>query len=272
MGAALGATAALGFIAFYLVWCLMNTAIARQKNRSEVAAFFLSLLLTPLMPFLYLLAVPAKPAAEGESTSRTTAPATKIFAAVIVIIMVGVFMRAVEKSATPSGAGTPSTVSTAGIVASAPRAPSTSRWHVGDSRSPMDDSRGVSLSLDASDPITAWPGESFTPTLVIRCREHKTAVFIRNGCSPNVEYGLSGQATVRLRLDSAPAQAEVWTESTDKQSLFSPTPIPLARRLSKAQRLTYEFTPFNSSQATTTFDLAGLDSLISQVSSCCGWR
>lgn len=48
-------------ILFWIILILMNTMIASEKNRSGLAVFISSIFLSPLVPYLYLLAVPALP-------------------------------------------------------------------------------------------------------------------------------------------------------------------------------------------------------------------
>lgn len=47
-------------IPFYLGWVIVNCMVAGSKNRSVIGVLFFSIILTPLLPFLYLLAVPVK--------------------------------------------------------------------------------------------------------------------------------------------------------------------------------------------------------------------
>lgn len=145
-------------------------------------------------------------------------------------------------------------------------------WQVSIDTSPMDDSRTVILSLVANESIRAWPSETHTPTLMIRCKEHETDLYVVNGAQPNVEYGETDAATVRLRLDSAAAYSQLWNKSTDGVALFARNPVILAKRLSAASMLTYQFTPFNSAPVTTTFTLDGLAGQLSQVATACGWK
>ncbi|WP_425399900.1 hypothetical protein [Aeoliella sp.] len=118
-------------------------------------------------------------------------------------------------------------------------------WRLERSRSPLDDSETVILYLNANEPIQAWL-KSSVPTLFIRCKENKTEIYIRTETAANTEYGKYNSATVRLRLDKNPAFKQTWSESTDKEALFAPGSIALAKKLAKAETLTFEFTPFTS--------------------------
>jgi len=55
----------IGIAAAWLIWSILNGVIAGQKGRSGVGVFLLSLVLSPVLGSLYILAVPtiAKPAA-----------------------------------------------------------------------------------------------------------------------------------------------------------------------------------------------------------------
>lgn len=144
-------------------------------------------------------------------------------------------------------------------------------WRVKVDTSPMDDSRTVVLSLDANETFLSWPSEENRATLIIRCKEHQTELYVVTGTSPNVEYGLSDEATVRLRIDSSPASSQTWGKSTDGEALFARSAISLARRLAGARRLTFQFTPYNSNPATSTFDLEGLAQELPKVAEACRW-
>jgi hypothetical protein len=144
-------------------------------------------------------------------------------------------------------------------------------WRVNEDTSAMDDSSTVTLHLDAMDSIRAWPGENHTPTLIVRCKENQTDVYIVNGASPAIEYGIDG-ATVRLRLDSAPAFSGEWGKSTDGDTLFAPNAVALAKKMANAQTLLYEFTPFNSSPQQARFKLTGLSEHLPKVAAACNWN
>lgn len=53
-------TTAASAVVFWLGFCWVNARIAREKNRDVSSAWLLSLLVSPILAFLYYLAVPAK--------------------------------------------------------------------------------------------------------------------------------------------------------------------------------------------------------------------
>ncbi len=134
----------------------------------------------------------------------------------------------------------------------------------------MDDSQGVTFSLSADNEIAGWLARE-TPTLIVRCRENATAVYIVTGMAASVESGDLQGHTVRVRFDDASAQRQRWTESTDNEALFAPDPIPMARNIAKAKALRLEFTPFNASPVIVTFDVSGFDERVGKVAAACHW-
>lgn len=145
-------------------------------------------------------------------------------------------------------------------------------WTVDSSSSAMDDSRTILLRLAADSAIQAWPSKSITPTLLIRCKERSTDVYFSNETRAATVPDDLESGEIRLRFDDGPARRELWGESTSGDALFAPNALRVARQIAKAKRLVYQFTPFNSSPATTTFTLIGADTLVPKVAALCGWK
>lgn len=145
----------------------------------------------------------------------------------------------------------------------------TDQWQVSEGTSPMDSSPAVSMSLLSQGQIQGWL-ESQQPSLVIRCQENKTEVYVVTGTAASVEYGADTH-TVRLRFDEGKPITQHWSASTDSKALFAPHAIPLAKQLDNHSRFTFEFTPFNANPAIAVFELDGIDKHIGKVKSTCRW-
>ena len=65
------------------------------------------------------------------------------------------------------------------------------KWHLTETRSPIDDSKTEVLQVDAEEQIHGPLGE-ITPTLIVRCKEKKTVVYVDTGMAATVEEGLDG--------------------------------------------------------------------------------
>ena len=152
-----------------------------------------------------------------------------------------------------------------------PPRPPGGKWTQSQDTSVMDDSKGVTFFLAGEGEIVGWLQRK-TPSLVVRCKEKKTDVYMVTGMSASVESGDLDGHTVRVRFDDAAAQRQRWSESTDKEAMFAPNAVQMARATAKAKMLRLEFTPFNASPVIATFDVSGFDEHIGKVAAACGWK
>ena len=179
-----------------------------------------------------------------------------------------------------------------------PRATPQAKWKISTGKSPMDDSKTVVLALDSDDEIQG-PLGAVRPSLVVRCQENKTQVYVVTGMAATLEEasdgGPSNSHKVGLRLDDGPASYHSWSESTDHKALFAsdliwgehwdsvigmnaPTVVAysggvveFAKKLVGASTLTFQFTPFDGSPQVARFDLRGLDVHLHKLAEACGW-
>lgn len=170
-----------------------------------------------------------------------------------------------------SGTTNPGSLRQSGAASTGATSGSLTSWRSRPIQSEMDGSQGYVVEKDADGAIDKWLGTT-TPTLVIRCQENKTSVYVHTETAAQPELGLYDRATVRLRFDDGAPQRQEWSESTDDVALFAPNPIALARRLAKARTFRFQFTPFNAPPAVATFSLEGSDGAISRVADTCGWQ
>lgn len=145
-----------------------------------------------------------------------------------------------------------------------------SKWKISYDVSPIDDSQTVTLMLYAESSISGWPSKQYDPSLILRCQEKRTDIFVVTGMSPDVEYGTLG-ATVLLRIDKNPAYKLHSSKSTDGEALFLPSAVVQIKKLMSGRELYFQFTPFNSSPQSTVFKIAGLNESIKPLRSACKW-
>ena len=144
-------------------------------------------------------------------------------------------------------------------------APASSKWVVETTKSPMDDSNGLTCSLGAENEIEGWLAKK-KPILIFRCKEHKIEAYVITGMASSVDlYGHQ----VRIRIDDGPPLKERWSDSTDNESLFAPRAGELVKRLTKAKTMLFEFVPFNASPATIVFDVRGFEQLTRDLARVC---
>lgn len=147
-------------------------------------------------------------------------------------------------------------------------APSVGKWLINKSKSSFDDSETVTLMLDADKSIKGWL-DSYTPTLIVRCKERATEVYVVVGMQQATEKGNLDHTTVRVRFDNNTATTEQTSHSTDGKSLFFQHPFVMIDSLKKHSKLTFGFTPFNASPVETSFDLAGFSEAVKPLEKAC---
>ncbi|HML94178.1 MAG TPA: type VI secretion system-associated protein TagO [Thermodesulfobacteriota bacterium] len=161
-------------------------------------------------------------------------------------------------------------ICTAGYVAFG-ETEDTGKWQISRDHSSMDDSKRVVLGLPAENIISGYL-QTYQPTLIIRCQENKTDLYVNIGVSPNPELGLYNQHTVRIRLDDGKPFSERWSQSTSGDTLFAPQPIALARKMVSANKMLFEFVPYNSNAQIAEFDIWGLKPYLTELSETCNWK
>ena len=180
--------------------------------------------------------------------------------------------RTLEEARRRAAAASPSTSPSPSVPGKpAPTPIPSGKWRSESTSSRVDDTSGVILALSAESGIEGWPGKRETPVLFLRCQNKKTEAYIRTGMTPQVEYGMSDEATILLRFDKDKAVRQVASESTDKNALFLRNPVGQIRTMLKHERLLFQFTPFNSNPQETEFDLRGLSNVIEPLRKACGW-
>lgn len=146
--------------------------------------------------------------------------------------------------------------------------PPAGKWRVSTSISELDDSTTVVLSLDAENYVQGWLDNAL-PRLILRCKEKEINAYVNLGTQPEVEYGLYDAATVRVRFDQGEAVTMTANESTKGDALFFQNPVEMIELMLQSKEMVFEFTPFNANPAVTTFDLRGLESVITPLKQSC---
>lgn len=200
---------------------------------------------------------------QNSQTSAATGWAGVIGASVLGLIIVGIVGHAGADSTTgKSSSANPSVSSTQ---------QSDDKWTENSSVNAMDNTKQVTLALKADNDIQSFIG-SATPSLIIRCKENSTDAYVSLGTQVEVEYGETDSAKVRVKYDDGSPIGERWSKATSGDALFSPAANTFAKKLATSQTFMFEFTPFQKSAETVTFNVRGLDKHLGKVASACGWQ
>lgn len=201
--------------------------------------------------------------------ARKGIPVTGWVAIGVVALVVVV---AIQGSGSDSIAAKPAALTGGSASPTSPAVASGPQWGLSEGKGEMDGSPRVVLAIDADGKVEGWLS-SKVPTLVVRCSEKRTEVYVNTGLRASVERGGDLEShTVRLRFDDGEPVTQAWSEGTDGKALFAAGSVDLAKRIAKAKALRFQFTPHNASPAVATFPVAGADTLVPKVATACGWR
>jgi hypothetical protein len=178
----------------------------------------------------------------------------------------------VASEAVGSPAGAPaSSVPAEAPVAGSHIVPGSTHWsRENEHRWISNHKRSVAYELDADQQVRVWTTH-VRPTLVVRCLNHKTEVFVFTETPAKLE-STDGTHTVKLTFDDAAETDERWPDSEEHDALFAPDGTSLARRLASAHRLRFGFTPHNAAPVQVDFDLGDSAAVMSNVGRTCGWH
>lgn len=123
------------------------------------------------------------------------------------------------------------------------------------------------MTMTDGTPVTPLNGMETLPTLVIRCYENRTSMYVPWDGSIRADH-----AVTRYRLDEDPEKTatwDLWTSHTATGSFRAS--IPLIRALMRHNRLALTLPPDSSAPVSTVFDLSDLDVALGPVRKACKW-
>jgi type VI secretion system protein VasI len=136
------------------------------------------------------------------------------------------------------------------------------KWNVSVDVNPIDDSKTVTLILDADSGASRWGKPVY---LVARCQSNATDLYI--GWSDF----LGSEADVLTRVGDNKAITQRWSMSTDKKATFHSKPIPFLKEMLTSSKMVAQVTPYNESPVTAIFNTSGLDNAIKPLRETCNW-
>lgn len=138
----------------------------------------------------------------------------------------------------------------------------TGKWLVSSKVNPIDDSKTVTLMLEATTGASKWKDKVY---FVARCQSNKTEVYI--GWN---DY-LGSESYVLTRIGSNKATTSQWTLSTDKKATFHRKPISFLKQMSESDKLLAQITPYNENPVTAVFDIKGASNALEPLRKTCSW-
>lgn len=147
-----------------------------------------------------------------------------------------------------------------------------SEWFVKVDQSALDDSKTVILTLDSKTQFYDQYGQLKNGTLIIRCMENTTSLYIIWGGHFMSDSRNGGR--VDYRVDDKKASRVNMVESNDNKALGlwnGGKSIPFIKKLLGANQLYVRATPFSESAVQMSFNIAALDKAIEPLRETCKW-
>ncbi len=230
---------------------------------------------TPMSP--ESVQTPGAPAPEGRPAQRPSSVASLVLVSVALLAgAAGTFMFL---GAHPSAGTVSATGANGAATSTAPGSPGATaavtaaahQWSREDEyRWIANHKRSVAYELEADQQVRVWTTH-VRPSLVVRCLNRKTEVFVYTE-TPSKMESTDGLHSVRLTFDDAAASEERWPDSAEHDALFAPDGTALARRISSAHHLRFGFSPHNADPVQVDFELGEAATVMSQVAKTCGWK
>ncbi len=128
------------------------------------------------------------------------------------------------------------------------------------------------LKVDSKEPLSCSYRGSHA-TLVIRCKENTTEVYLITDChltDSDYDYDYS---KVQYKLDDGSIKEFKGSISTDSSAFFYPhSDITFIKSMFGHSKLTMRFTPYSKSNETVTFDIEGIQNVVGTVAETCNWK
>lgn len=140
-------------------------------------------------------------------------------------------------------------------------------WKISTDISPIDDSKDVTVAVNADQPVQGQFQQAVMPTLVIRCAQRKTNVYIYWG----LYLGLN-TTDVLTRLDKERAITTSWDLSTNNEAVFvDGNAVAYAKGLIGHQQFLAQVTPYDANPVMAIFNISGLGQAIKPLREACHW-
>ena len=128
--------------------------------------------------------------------------------------------------------------------------------------------KSAAFELEANRPVAVWTNQ-VRPTLVVRCIDKRTDVFVYTDSAARIEEQDENH-TVRVAFDDEDGTHERWPDSVEHDALFAPDGQAMAARLLAARQMRFTFSPHNAAPVTATFEVGGLAEHLGPIAKRCG--
>jgi len=128
--------------------------------------------------------------------------------------------------------------------------------------------KSAAFEIEAVRPVAVWM-KQVRPTLVVRCMDRRTDVFVYTESAARIEEQDENH-TVRVAFDDEAGSHQRWPDSVEHDALFAPDGQAMAQKLLAAHQMRFSFSPHNAAPVTATFEVDGLAKLLEPIAKICG--
>ena len=207
---------------------------------------------------------PSAPAPKGPTLGHLLAIGAAVAGGGLVTLLVMTSRPAAREEAHVAGPAS----AAAARAAARPGAPTPAWSSRNQARWISNPRRNAAFELEANQPVAVWL-KQVRPTLVVRCMDKRTDVFVYTDSAARIEEQDENH-TVRVAFDGAAGTHERWPDSVEHDALFAPDGKAMAARLLAANQMRFTFSPHNAAPVTATFEVAGLGELLKPIAKRCG--
>jgi type VI secretion system protein VasI len=145
-------------------------------------------------------------------------------------------------------------------------------WTVTESKSKIDDSPSIMLTVQSSEPVRSGYKQE-KADLVLRCHENNTSIYVVfGGCYMS---GNSVWSRVDIRLDNDKAFSQEWTESDGNKALglwrYGKGLIGRIKGMFGKSKMLVQASPTSESSMIAEFSIAGIQEAVKPLQKACNW-
>ena len=121
----------------------------------------------------------------------------------------------------------------------------------------------IYLKLDSVNAIRTASGTERKPTLILRCKDKMTDVYLDWGNPLKHTKGREKKMYLEYKFDDQEEVPQEWDLSIDFYSAFSPYPVDFVREMKGKKKAVFRLTPYGQGMASVLYKLEGFEQALS---------
>lgn len=149
---------------------------------------------------------------------------------------------------------------------------SSGKWTVRSDKSDFKDTIDVVMTVESEGLLNCGHGSRESATLLLRCKENTTSIYIATQCF--LASGVGGYGTIEYRVDDKKSKKRDFNASTNNKSLglwSGGQSIPMIKEMFGGNDILMRFTPYGESPESVKFKITGIDEAIKPLRDACHW-